>query len=118
MFDVDEGGEPSGFLGLGDGGEGEGRFTGRFRAVDFDNPAPGETADSEGLVDEEVSGGDDGDVDDFVVAHAEDGAFAEILLDLLDGEVEVAGTGVGEFLSAGVTVFGGGSSHGVRDRIG
>ena len=51
-------------------------------------------------------------------AHAEDGTFAEVLLDLLDGEVEVAGTCVSQFLGAGVRVFGWGSSHGVRDRIG
>jgi len=118
MFDVDEGGEPTGFLGLSDGGEGKGGFTGGFRAVDFDNPAPGEAADPEGLVDEEVAGGDDRDVDDFFVAHAKDGTFAKVFLDLLDREVEVASAGVSEFLSAGVTVFGGGSSHGVRDRIG
>src|SRR5690606_25315285 len=79
VLDVDEGGQTAGFLGLGDGGERQGGFAGGFRAVDLDDAAAGETADAERLVDEQVAGGDDGDLDLLVLGHAQDGTFAEIL---------------------------------------
>jgi hypothetical protein len=41
VLDVDEGGQTAAFLGLGDGGEGEGGFAGGFRAEDLDDPAAG-----------------------------------------------------------------------------
>ena len=63
VLDIDEGGEAAALLRLGDGGEGEGRLSGGFRAEDLDDPAAREAADAEGAVDEEVAGGDDIDVD-------------------------------------------------------
>ena len=105
VLDVDEGGEAAAFLGLGDDGEGEGGFAGGFRAEDFDDAAAGEAADAEGAVDEQVAGGDDIDIDALVVAEAHDGGFAEFLLDVGDGEVEVAFAGFLEFFGGGF--FGG-----------
>ena len=98
VLDVDEGGQAAGLLGLGDGGEGEGRLAGGFRAVDFDDAAAGEAADAEGAVDEQVAGGDDIDIDAVVVAHPHDGGLPEFLLDVGDGEIEILAPGGGEFV--------------------
>ena len=106
MLDIDEGGEASQLLSLGDYGEGEGGFPGGFRTKDFHDAAAGKAAGTEGAVDQEIAGGDDFDVHFPVFPEAHDGAVAEVLVDLLEGGVEVFGAGGGD------TVFSGGGSGG------
>ena len=101
VFDIDEGGQPAALLGLGDDGEGEGGLAGGFRTEDFDDAAAREAADAKRAVDEQVAGGNDIDIDAAVIAQAHDGAFAELLLDMRDGEVEVAFAGFQEFFGGG-----------------
>lgn len=105
MFDVDECGEAAAFLGLGNDGQGEGRFPRGFRAEDFDDPAPREAADAQGAIDEEVAGWDDVHIGTFVVAEAHDGSLAEFFLDVGDGEVQIAFAGFLQFFVRGF--FGG-----------
>ena len=101
VLDVDEGGEAAAFLGLGDDGEGERGLAGGFRAEDLDDPAAREAADAEGAVDEQVAGRDDIDIDAVVIAEAHDGGFAELLLDVGDGEIQIAFAGFLEFFVCG-----------------
>ncbi len=95
---------PPRFLRLGDDGERERRLAGGFRAEDLHDAAAREAADAERAVDEEVAGRDDLDVDVRVLAQAHDRAVAEVLVDLLDGEVEILRAGLGDLVGDG---FGG-----------
>ena len=88
MFGVDEGGDASGFLGLGDGVDGQRGLTGRFGAVDFDDTAAGITAYTQGHVQSDGAGGDDFHLLDVVVAHFHDGAFSEALFYLVHGGLQ------------------------------
>ena len=86
VLGVDEGGEAAGLLGLGDDLEGDGGFTGAFRAEYLDDAATGNAADAEGGVEGDGTGGDDGDgTDGFLGAEAHDRAFAELLVELGKG---------------------------------
>ena len=101
VLNVNEGGEATAFLGLGDRREREGGFAGGFRTEHFDDSAAGESADTEGAVDEQIAGRDDIDIDAVSIAEAHDGGFAEFLLNVGDGEVEVAFAGLLEFIVSG-----------------
>ena len=90
VFHVDERGQAAGFLGLGNGREGEGGFTGGFRSVDFHDASAGEPAHAQGAVNEKVAGGDDIHFHFGVVAKTHDGVFTEVFLNLGQGKVKVA----------------------------
>ncbi|OPZ95770.1 MAG: hypothetical protein BWY72_01970 [Bacteroidetes bacterium ADurb.Bin416] len=79
VFGVDESGDATGFLSLGDGVDGQGGFTGGFRAVDFDDTASGVATDAQGGVQTDGSAGDHSNVYHSFVAHLHDGAFAVVL---------------------------------------
>ena len=112
MLDVDEGGQPAAFLRLGDDGEGEGRFAGRFRTVDLDDAAAGHATHAEGAVDEDVAGRDDVDIGLRMVAETHDGSVAVILGDLLQREVEVLVALGGRLVDGGFGFrFGGFGGH-------
>ena len=98
VLDVDERREAAALLRLRDDREGERRFAGGFRAVNFHDAAARKAADAERAIDQNVAGGDDVDVDDLLVAEAHDRAVAVVLGDLLDGEIEVLVAGGDEFV--------------------
>ena len=85
MLDVDEGGDASTLLGLGDDSQREGRLARGLGAEDLDDTTLGETADAKGAVDEEIPRGDGGDVDRCGFAETHDGAIPVILGYCLDG---------------------------------
>jgi hypothetical protein len=81
VFHVDEGGHAAGLLGLGDGLEGEGGFTGGFRAVDFDDAAAREAAHAQGMVEGDGTRRDDRyRLNRFLRTEPEHGTFAKLLL--------------------------------------
>ena len=85
VFGVDEGSLATEFLGFGDDLESECGLTAGFRAVDFDDAAAREPADSESGVNREAAAGDDIDRHkDILAAEPHDGALAVRLLD--DGD--------------------------------
>ena len=100
VLGVDEGRHPAQALGLGDGVQGQGGLPRRFRPVDLDDPAPGNAADPQGQVQAQGAGGDDGDLDLFVLPQAHDGALAVMLFDLP------------QRLGQGLVFFGGIGGHG------
>ena len=59
------------------------------------------SADAERAVDEDVAGRNDVDIDNLLVAEAHDRAFAEVLGDLLDRQIEVLVPRRGDFIVAG-----------------
>jgi len=61
VLGVDEGGDATAALGVGDGVQGDGGLAGGLRSVDLDDPATRQPADAEGDVEGDGSGGDDGD---------------------------------------------------------
>ena len=84
VFGVDEGGGATQFLHFSDDLQAERGLAGGFRAVDFDNPATRQATDAERDVQAERTGRYN--LDAFVdlgIAHLHDGAFAELLFDLL-----------------------------------
>ena len=107
VLHIDEGCQAAGLLRLGDDRERERRLAGGFRSIDFHDASAREAADAERLVDQQVAGGDDRHVHLRAFAHAQDRAFAVVLLNLLDGEVEVLGAGLSDLVLGGG--FGGGS---------
>ena len=88
VLGVDVGADAAVALGLGDDVGGEGGLAGALRAVDLADPAPGQAADAEGQVEGQGAGGDGLDGHRALVAHLHDGAGAELLLDLAEGQVE------------------------------
>jgi hypothetical protein len=115
MFDVDEGGEPAFFLGLGDHAQTEGRLTGGFRSVDLDDAALGQAADAEGEIHGEGAGGEGLDLHLGVGAETHDGAVAELFGDGREGELDVFLAGVGDGSQGRGGSFGGsGFGHGRR----
>ena len=100
MLDIDERGEAAALLRLGDDGERQRGFAGRFRAVNFDHAAARKSADAERAIDQDVAGRDDVDIDDLLVAEPHDGAIAVIFRDLLQGEIEILVAGGGHFVFA------------------
>ena len=103
MFHVDERSQPAALLRLGNDRQCERGFARRFRAENFDDSSSRESADTQSAVYENVAGGNDIDVDDFLVTEAHNGAVTVILGDLLNCQVEI-------FISRGCdfvgTVFG------------
>src|SRR5215210_3613331 len=87
MLGVDEGGEASCFLRLGDDVQGEGRLTARLRTEDLDDPTSRDAADAEGEVEGKGSGRDGGEPLALLVAHAHDRTLPELPLYLGDGGV-------------------------------
>ena len=82
VLGVDEGGDAALALGVGHGVQRDGGLTGGFRAVDLDDAAAGQAANSEGHVQRDGAGGDDLDGRTDFVAQAHDRAFAELLVNL------------------------------------
>ena len=101
VFHVNERGQAAGFLGLGDGRQGQGGFTGGFRSVDFHDAAAGEAAHAQRAVNEKIAGGDDVHFHLDVVSKAHDGVFSEVFLDLGEGQVKVALAGRCQFFRFG-----------------
>src|SRR5215210_1293742 len=87
VLGVDEGGEASCSLRLGDDVQGEGRLAARFGTEDLDDPAPGDPADPEGYVEGQGAGRNGGDPLSVLVAHAHDRTLPELPLYLGDGGV-------------------------------
>ena len=84
VFGVDEGGDAAELLHFGDDLQTEGSLAGRLRTVDFDDAAARQATDAQCDVQAERAGGHD--LNAFVdlgIAHLHDGAFAELLFDLL-----------------------------------
>ena len=84
VFGVDEGGDTAELLHFGNDLQTERGLARGFRTVDFDNTATRQTTNAERDVQTERSGGHHLDaVVDLGVAHLHDGAFAELLFNLL-----------------------------------
>ncbi len=90
MFNIDERREPAPPLRLGNEGQRERSFTGRFRPINFDDPTARETTDSKGPVNQDVARGDQLDIHLLGLAKPHDGTVPVILCDLLDREVQIA----------------------------
>ncbi len=74
-------------LGLGHGMQGQGGFSGGFRAVNFHYPAPGISAHAQGLVQGQGTGSDHRHLFHHPAAELHDGAFAELALNLPHGRL-------------------------------
>ena len=96
MLDVDVGGHAAHLLRLGDDVLTEGRFAGRFRTVQLRDAAARHAADAEGDVEGQRARGDSLDLEVVLLAEAHDGAASELLFNRPDGEVNCAGTLVGQ----------------------
>ena len=89
VLGVDEGRQAAGLLRLRDHLQRQRRLARRLRSVDLDHAAARHAADAQGVVDADRAGGDGLDRRDAaLLAQAHDRAFAELLLDLADGQVE------------------------------
>ena len=89
VLGVDVGGDAARLLHVGDEVEAERGLAGGLRAVDLGDAAPRDAADADGGVEVDGPGGDGGDLDPRRLgAHPHDGALAQLLLDLGDGEVQ------------------------------
>ena len=98
MLDIDERGEATELLGLGDRRERERGFTGAFRAVNFDDTTPGKTADAESAVDHDVSRGNRLNLRNGRVAKSANRFATVVFFDLLESEVEVLEAGCGRLV--------------------
>ena len=88
---VDIGRDTTEALGFGDDMEGEGGFTGGFRAVDLGDPAARNSADAQRKVKRDGASRDRVNLHGGVgFAHLHDGALAKLALDLGDGEFDCA----------------------------
>src|SRR5215207_134994 len=87
VLGIDEGGETSCFLRLGDDVQGEGRLAARLRTEDLDDATPWDAANAEGEVEGQGAGRDAVDPLAFLVAHAHDRTLPELPLYLGDGGV-------------------------------
>src|SRR5206468_7891169 len=86
---VDEGADAAALLALGDELERERGLTRRLRSVDLDHPPARDPADAERDIEAERARRQAGDVlRQRLLAELHDGALAELLLDLADGEVD------------------------------
>ena len=96
MLGVDKGADAAVFLALGDGFQTQGGFTGRLGAKNFDNTATRQTADAQRQVQPQRTGGNHLQVFLLVAAvHFNDGAFAEILFNLLQSRLQGFASGKG-----------------------
>src|SRR5829696_1039148 len=87
VLGVDEGGEASCFLRLGDDVQAKGRLAAGLGTEDLDDATPGDTANAEGDVQGQGAGRNGGDALAFLVAHAHDRTLPELPLYLGDGGV-------------------------------
>src|SRR5207302_131566 len=88
VLGVDEGADPAAALGLGDDVVDDRRLAGGLRPEDLDDPPARQPADPEREVEGEGAGRDGPDRDGGLVAHAHHRPFAELPLDLAEGDVE------------------------------
>ena len=101
MLGVNEGRVAAGLLGVGNGVQGDRGLTGRLGAVDLDDSAAREAADAEGDVKSKGTRGDHLNGRAVVVAQAHDGALAELLINLRQGDFESLIAIVGRGLCGG-----------------
>ncbi len=89
VFGVHKGAGAAEFLHFSDDLQGQGGLARRFRAVDFDHTATGQTADTQSDVQAQGAGGNHLDVlNGFAFAQAHDGAFAELFFNLRQGGLQ------------------------------
>ena len=89
VLGVDERGDAALGLGFGDHVQADGGLARALGPEDLHDAAPGDAADAERDVERQRAGRDDGDPGPGgVLAELHDGAFAELLLDLLERDVE------------------------------
>ncbi len=88
VFRIDEGGNAPLFLCLCHGVEGQGRFSGSFRTVDFDDPSARESAHTEGEIQCQRSSWNRPDIRQRGLAtEFHDGPFSVLSLDLRHGQI-------------------------------
>jgi hypothetical protein len=90
VLGVDERGDASLLLDIGDGVERERGFAARLGPVDLDDATARVAPDAEREVEPDRPGGDDGNllVERFAIFEAHDGALAELFFDACDGQLE------------------------------
>ena len=89
VLGVDEGRHSPHLLGFGDDMQGQGGFARRLRTEDFDDPAPGHSADAQGDVKAERAGGNGHDArQGGAFAEPHDASLAELFFYLADGQVD------------------------------
>jgi hypothetical protein len=98
---VDEGRIAAGLLGVSDSVQGNRGLTGGLRAVDLDDAAAREATNAEGDVEGKGTRGDHLNGRAVVVAQPHDGAFAELLINLRQGDFESLIAIVGRGLCSG-----------------
>ncbi|MNN27166.1 hypothetical protein D3C81_1406930 [compost metagenome] len=85
VLGIDKGAGGAQLLCLGDHRQGQGGLARGLRTVDLDDPALGQTADTEGDIQPQRAGGNGRNRLALVVAHAHDRALTELTLDLTQG---------------------------------
>src|ERR1043166_10154748 len=100
MLDVNERRQPAAFFLLRNHWERQCRFTGRFGPENFHDSPSWKSAHAKSAIDQNISGGDDLNIDNLLIAKAHDGAFTVIFGYLLDRQIEVLIPRRGEFVSA------------------
>ena len=88
MFGIDEGSQSARFLGFCYGVQRQGRLTRRFGAEYLHDSAFGIASHSEGHIQRNRTGGDNGHLLDLVAAHSHNGSFTEILLYFVEHCIE------------------------------
>ena len=101
MLRVDERSVATGLLGVGDGMEGDRGLTGGLGAIDLNDTAARQAADTECNVEGEGPCGDHLDWRTIIVAEAHDGALTELLIDLRQGDFECLIAIIGRGLCGG-----------------
>src|SRR6266404_2635229 len=89
MFDIDKGGQPAALLRLRDHRERERGFSRSFRPENFNYSPSRKSAHSKRAINENVARGDDINIDNLIVTKPHDSAFAVILGDLLNRQIEI-----------------------------
>ena len=84
VLGVDDRGDAALLLGLGDGVDGQRGLAAGLRAVDLDDPSSRIAADTQGVIQGDGAGRNDGNFLGRLVSHLHNGAFAVVLLDLGD----------------------------------
>ncbi len=92
VLGIDEGTDLALLLRLGDDREGQCRLARGFRAIDLDHAPEGQAADAECDIQPQRTGGNRRDGHTRGIAHAHDGALAELALDLGQRRVQRLGT--------------------------
>ena len=101
VLSVDEGRVATSLLGVGDSVQGDRRLTGGLGSVDLDDTAAREASDAEGDVEGKGTRGDHLDGRAIVIAQAHDGALAELLINLRQGDFKSLIAIVGRGLCGG-----------------